>query len=187
MHFLEIVVCDCSMFCLCRHGVAFILWRLCFLIFPIQAWSFTAQVCASGIHYKRIVWSEPQYALKAILATSFFNWTAGRFRYHLHEKPGLNCYRRKNPSVRPHCLGNRPSIEAGAGHAAQRPLPERGRSPQPRPHRAHAGPAGVRLHPRGTSGGAFLGSVEQLPSGPPCCHYLVLEKRGCFFHNVTCI
>ena len=64
---------------------------------------------------------------------------------------------------------------------------QRGRSPQPRPHRAHAGPAGVRLHPRGTSGGAFLGSVGQLPSGPPCCHYLLLEKRWCFFHNVTCI
>ena len=48
MHFLEIVFCDCSMFCLCGHGVAFILWRLCFLIVPIQAWGFAAQVCASG-------------------------------------------------------------------------------------------------------------------------------------------
>ena len=79
MHFLEIVFCDCSMFCLCGHGVAFILWRLCFLIVPIQAWSFTAQVCASGIQLhllqkNRLVGasSECRDALKAILATSFF-------------------------------------------------------------------------------------------------------------------
>ena len=145
---------------------------------------YRTSLCASGIHYKRIVWSEPQYALKAILATSFFNWTAGRFRYHLHEKPGLNCYRRKNPSVRPHCLGNRPGIEAGAGHAAQRPLPERGRSPQPRPHRAHAGPAGVRLHPRGTSGRAFRRAVTQWA---PMLSLSCVGKKRCFFHNVTCI
>ena len=79
MHFLEIVFCDCSMFCFCGHGVAFILWRLCFLIVPIQAWSFTAQVCASGIQLdllqkNRLVGasSECSDALKAILATSFF-------------------------------------------------------------------------------------------------------------------
>ena len=76
MHFLEIVFCDCSMFCLCGHGVAFILWRLCFLIVPIQAWSFTAQVCASGIQLhllqkNRLVGasSECRDALKVIPAT----------------------------------------------------------------------------------------------------------------------
>ena len=76
MHFLEIVFCDCSMFCLCGHGVAFILWRLCFLIVPIQEWSFTAQVCASGIQphllqKNRLVGasSECRDALKVIPAT----------------------------------------------------------------------------------------------------------------------
>ena len=71
--------CDCSMFCLCGHGVAFILWRLCFLIVPIQAWSFTAQVCASGIQLhllqkNRLVGasSECRDALKVMLVTSFF-------------------------------------------------------------------------------------------------------------------
>ena len=31
---------------------------------------------------------------------------SGRFRYHLDWTPGLNCYR-NNPSVWPHCLGNK--------------------------------------------------------------------------------
>ena len=66
MHFLEIVFCDCSMFCLCGHGVAFILWRLCFLIVPIQAWGFAAQVCASGFFYPVASWLSPGRSTRSI-------------------------------------------------------------------------------------------------------------------------
>ena len=72
----------CVQRCLCSVSVDMVLRSFfgdCVLIVPIQAWSFTAQVCANGIQLhllqkNRLVGasSECRDALKAILATSFF-------------------------------------------------------------------------------------------------------------------
>ena len=178
MHFLEIVVCDCSTFCLCGHGVAFILWRLCFLIFPIQAWSFTAQVCVRAA-----------FTTKESFGRSL-NMPCKQYSRHLFSigPPGVSdTTSMKNraltvTAVRTLQCGH---TVWGTGQALKQELGTPPKDPCRSVADLHSHVLTVPTPDLRASAciraeQAAARFVEQLPSGPPCCHYLVLEKRGVF-------